>query len=899
MNINPSDFYNYFKECYKLDYKEFNVENLLSTKYRFKWFVKKKEEFLYEGLPLLPYDNSKQNELESELNLYKLEKKLFYASFFVLGANDNHLAKDKRFCSPLILHPVTIKTIDEYKFLEIDKSDFTVNRTVLSKLELQNESKTKDQFLNQINELLHEEFPDYLHLKTLLDAYFSNLDTQELLLFPTVWSVVKIRKFFTEHTFEENNYKIIPAAGTCILKKSESSLRVLNDLNEMASKEKFNSSLEELIGRQSIRNTYKESYFNSRLNSGQYNALRNAHIFNNSVIVGPPGTGKTYTISSIVADAVVKNQSILVVSKTKHAVEVIRDMLQNEFKLKDYLIHTTGRQYKTSLKAKIKRYLSGISGSLHTDLNEDHIKHLFEKLKETEQEFEASVERELEISKLDFSKKLSFFNKWKLYYKKFKAFGDDKIWDVFEDIETQLELLEKETHYFSKKKIQQNIGINSDLFRSDISLFHDALDAYNFSEYKRIISKVFYQNIIKVFPIWLANLSDLNSILPLKENLFDIVIIDEATQCDVATALPALYRAKRSVIVGDPNQLRHYSFVSRAQQQNLRQRLNIPENKIFDYRSQSVLDLFISKVKSQKQISFLREHFRSTPSIIEFSNRHFYEGQLQILKSTPKHTTHKQIKLIDIHGSRNKKGVNEIEAQQAIAIVKEMIQDYDGAKTKPSIGIISPFSTQVNYIKNLLREQFDLSTLRRFKVLCGTPYNFQGNEREIIILSFTVCDNSHSSAFVHVAKPEVLNVAITRAKSFQYVLKSVSDTKLKDDSLLNEYFRFIKEFSHIKDINTVQDEFQKQIIKALKQLSYKDVRLGYPLAGNLLDILVFHRNTYFFIDLIGYPGKFEDAFSLERYKTLARTGIKSLPIHYSLWKKNPDLVIKRLEKFLG
>ena len=45
------------------------------------------------------------------------------------------------------------------------------------------------------------------------------------------------------------------------------------------------------------------------------------------------------------------------------------------------------------------------------------------------------------------------------------------------------------------------------------------------------------------------------------------------------------------------------------------------------------------KLNDQNQVSFFREHFRSTPSIIEFSNKQFYESQLEILKTTPKHTT--------------------------------------------------------------------------------------------------------------------------------------------------------------------------------------------------------------------------------------------------------------------
>ena len=69
--------------------------------------------------------------------------------------------------------------------------------------------------------------------------------------------------------------------------------------------------------------------------------------------------------------------------------------------------------------------------------------------------------------------------------------------------------------------------------------------------------------------------------------------------------------------------------------------------------------------------------------------------------------------------------------------------------------------------------------------------------------------------------------------------------------------------------------------------------------GNLLDILIVNNGRNYFIDLIGYPGMFKEAFSLERYKTLGRTGIKTLPLHYSYWKKNRKEAVKRVAKLIN
>ncbi|MGB0915221.1 MAG: DEAD/DEAH box helicase, partial [Crocinitomicaceae bacterium] len=368
---------------------------------------------------------------------------------------------------------------------------------------------------------------------------------------------------------------------------------------------------------------------------------------------------------------------------------------------------------------------------------------------------------------------------------------------------------------------------------------------------------------------------------------------------DIAMALPAIFRAKRAVIVGDPNQLRHYSFVSRAQQFELQKKFELPKDKIFDYRNRSILDLYISKVTKQEQVSFLREHYRSTPSLIEFSNQKFYDGQLEIIKSTPKHTSHNQIELINVNGFRDKKGVNEIEALAVIGKLKSIIEQYKNSHRPPSIGIISPFNSQISYINKLLKDHFELDTLKKYNLLCGTPYTFQGSEREIVLLSFCVCDKSHPSAFIHANKPEVLNVAVTRAKSFQYVFKSMPDEFCNKESLLFDYFRFIKTFSHVGEQEPEKDEFQKEVVLELEKKNFDEIKCGYPVAGSLLDILIVHNNQNYFIDLIGYPGIYREAFSIERYKALGRTGIKCLPLHYSYWKKNKKASIERIESLIN
>ena len=67
-----------------------------------------------------------------------------------------------------------------------------------------------------------------------------------------------------------------------------------------------------------------------------------------------------------------------------------------------------------------------------------------------------------------------------------------------------------------------------------------------------------------LFPCWAVTSLAARGRVPFTAGHFDLVVIDEASQCDIASALPLLFRAKRSVIIGDPQQLRHITALTRS-----------------------------------------------------------------------------------------------------------------------------------------------------------------------------------------------------------------------------------------------------------------------------------------------------------------------------------------------
>ena len=100
-----------------------------------------------------------------------------------------------------------------------------------------------------------------------------------------------------------------------------------------------------------------------------------------------------------------------------------------------------------------------------------------------------------------------------------------------------------------------------------------------------------HEAIINTFPVWLAKASEVAKIFPRNKEMFDFVIIDEASQCDIPSIIPLLQRAKKCIVVGDLNQLGHISFIPKAFEAKLKSQV-IDENKyLCKHRDYSFLAL--------------------------------------------------------------------------------------------------------------------------------------------------------------------------------------------------------------------------------------------------------------------------------------------------------------------
>lgn len=288
-------------------------------------------------------------------------------------------------------------------------------------------------------------------------------------------------------------------------------------------------------------------------------------------------------------------------------------------------------------------------------------------------------------------------------------------------------------------------------------------------ENQESVSTPLFTNVLKIFPIFATTNQSAANAIPLEREIFDILIIDEASQSDIPSALPLIYRSKNVVIIGDPMQLKHISGLTPEEDNTISSNCQIPSELKLTYSNRSLYSVaeHISNL-SLTPVVFLTEHYRSHPDIIKFSNGHFYShiGKELIIKTPPENLrfNHYQgIFWIHIDGEeRNKININEA------SMIKNLINSLKPLiNSDISIGVTTPFRNQADFLQTYLHD-----ILRPDIDVVDTIHRFQGDEKDIMFLSLVVSPSSNISLirFINQSAKQLLNVAVTRARSCLFVI---------------------------------------------------------------------------------------------------------------------------------
>ena len=882
----------YYRDCYKEDSADLNLWNLNKLPKDDRLVLEGKDELGSGFLPRLPIPSEFAEQMMKRVEMYQRERVLLYARYILVGKLEIK-GEVKQVVSPILFNEAIIEKDQDNYYFSITNALPEVNESLIQLL------------LPEDSSALKIEDPADIQSASFWTSCLSESPTElnllELLNFPELANNEDIQR-----ALRRKVPTLLPVSMLVFVERSTSSRGVLHELEEVIDANELSPPLAELLKPSSktyVNKPLKYDYLPGLLSTPQKKIISIAANANLGCTSGPPGTGKSYTIAAIAAEHMARGESVLIVANNDAALDVIADKLDENFGLSDVSIRAGQKEFLKKLKGYIADLLAGyFSEELNKEpaVCESELKKLNSSLNKLEERFvkfcHKAIVRGQRLKGLEDKD-----SQWmKRIYLALARSGIRQLanqWASLNEINNQHMNREALAASYLSALKNRNLKALVETQRKSLQAFNKAIRSRTSKRQFELFDDIEYSALLSAFPVWLVSLNTLYRVLPLKAKMFDLVIIDEATQCSISGCLPALYRAKRAMVVGDTKQLRHYSFLAKSKEAQLMAQNEISLNTkgIVSYRDNSILDLTLNALESHEQLAFLDEHFRSKPELIHFSNEYFYQSKLKVMQHRPC-TSSGYLHVKRIGGVRDKSGVNHLEASQVIQSIKAQISEDTQAGISHSIGVISPFRHQAEHIAKEIETNFTEAEITKHKIRVATPFGFQGEERDIMLISFAVDNNSRRAA-VYLNKADVFNVTITRARQKQILFLSIDETQLPEQNLLRKYLGSIDEFEARHSMTTDIDEFQQDVINELDKL---DIRTwpGYTIAGTEVDILCRYNDKYLAIDLIGFPGPWSDFFELNTYKLFKRAGVEVLPISYGLWVVDREACIAKIAKKL-
>jgi superfamily I DNA and/or RNA helicase len=557
-------------------------------------------------------------------------------------------------------------------------------------------------------------------------------------------------------------------------------------------------------------------------NESQKLAVETALSNSISIVEGPPGTGKTQTILNIIANLILQNKSVAIVSNNNSAVFNVREKLakygyemlvaslgnndnkasffdnigeqtvdqdfeiseerletlKNEVRNLDSIL-TTCFQYRNKL-AILKAKLSEV------EIDFNHIK--------VEQPLDQNVKSTLDkkfyrkwtsnkalkfkklLSDIDLENKLSIIQKLRfvLQYgffdlKSINRYSEDlplyvnhKFYELY-IINLKNEILDTENWLVSNNEeanLKYFVEVSKEVFNAVLFEKYNRLDKVTFKieDYRRQ-----FDTFVERYPVILSSTLSLHTSIP-KEYLFDYLIIDEASQVDIIKSAVCFSCCRNAIVVGDSMQLTHIvDKESKAAAEQFQNEYNI--SPAYDYVTKNILDSLKSLYGDNIKSVLLKEHYRCHPTIIGFCNKKYYNNNLVIMTIGDNHP----FRIIETNISGGRDNHNQRQIDETDLYIRENYSDY----TK--VGVIAPYRNHANRLQKQLPKGTEADTIHKF----------QGREKDVIIFN-TVRDKIE--AFID--NPNLINVAVSRAVK-EFIVVKPKSMELPHGTNIGDMIRYI------------------------------------------------------------------------------------------------------------
>lgn len=543
----------------------------------------------------------------------------------------------------------------------------------------------------------------------------------------------------------------------------------------------------EFLSRSRNRKNYPIALLDDKVNLDQLLAIHKTLKYPMAYIQGPPGTGKTRTIVNTIISAFFNDKTVLISSQNNQPVNGAYGQLTS--------IMVEGK--------KVPFPILRLGNNEEVKKSIGHIKEIFNHTKNWTDDALA-----------DFSNE--------------KTENTSKLAKYLETYEDKLDLLEREEaiNDFIEKNTAFDIGINLQSkqltrIRSQLAdigeVSTEEVLSYIPNDYKKFLFYIRFrsakciqrlkepkykelwkilecenvddavfsfnrylkedgnlENLLKVFPV-IATTNQSAKKLGSAKVHFDLTIIDEASQCDMAMSLLPILRSESLMLVGDPQQLNPVITLDDLDNKRLIKKYGIADE--YDYKKNSIYKSYLAADSISDEV-LLSHHYRSAKEIIGFNNKKYYNNKLRVM------TAAKDMPPLVFQETPNEKPI----VRNTSANEAEAIAEFVANHPEKSIGIITPFVAQKEMIDEALKN-------RGVSATCGTVHTFQGDEKDVILFSFALTQSTAPGTYNWFAdNKELINVAVSRAKEELVIFSNTPTIERlhKNNDDLYELVQYVK-----------------------------------------------------------------------------------------------------------
>jgi hypothetical protein len=872
----------WLRDCLAEERSGRGIANIFAASVKSRHFVVGEDRAT--GVPswLVDLPPSQAREIADRADLYRRECGLHYATLFLTGN-----AGGRDLAAPVLLFPVEDSRPQGSTFA-IDSREWRFNPVLIELLGLTD--AWESEWVPRVNALLDSGGAVSMAIDALRQA-FPEIDA-------TAASGPLAKAAALKASAAEPGLKLHAAAVIILAERSPNVRGVLDEISRI---NKPGPVLQALFGGASPppmaakkKAECQPENVPAVLSTAQEALVRDAARSRITVCHGPPGTGKTFTLAAAAIEHAVRAQGVLVICRSTKAADVMERTIDRIVGNDTLTLRTGKKKAVMKLRDQIDLLLSRAYADPKSTRSRRNLDRTRAELAAATRSFESQLDAAITTGK------------W------FDPEGEPRWWHplgqwwgkagssspLLMEMADRLQELQQQRLREAKRNITESHALRIDglmrekPIRDSLRLYRNALKRRSSGAWERDLADVRFDLLLAIFPIWIVESDDVHRVLPLAAGLFPLVIIDESSQCDLASAIPAIHRGDRVLIAGDPKQLRHVSFLADARLTALGERHGISraDRERFHFRQVSLIDAALEVTDS---VHFLAEHFRSRPELIAFSNATFYRNRLSLMRELPAEPgASPAAELHRVSGSRDGRGVNERELEAVAAYLRRRIEGRPRSGSNASIGFLSPFRAQVDafasaMIRHLGQELLSL-LVNDHALVAATAHGFQGDERDLMIVSLALSDECPAATRRFLEREDVFNVSITRARDHMVVFHSVDRAALPEDSLLRNWLRSLEKTHRLP----VDDPACRWVDEVALRLRAHGLTCGTGLSvgGIPVDLLVKDTTTNrsLAIDLVGQRGPAGERVSLRDQLLLRRSGLKLIPLGIHEWRSDPE-----------